>query len=864
MSVLAMKHVILSLIKQGYFRRGLYAALFGVLIVLLLLLAVNDKNWRPLKGKQRWNVSVNYSKELAARAVDSNLKTRWSSYAPMTSGMFFQVDVGKPVTMNGLLLQVDQHEKKGQPSRWTLKGSLNGKDWYTLETRPGLTYRGMLVMPFKAVQARYIQVVQTSISAIPSPWLIYELDILQPVVPWQFSRAAFLNVIVGWTLLILAMVLFGGRQRSMALVIGMIAILLLGWFVRVYGVSAYEFSEHERRFFQRLAFDRYTHGEWLGTYVTTFGSGAYWLYFLLVRLAYQFWQSPLAAFRVVSGMFSLGSILTVFWVWDFFSQEKSALLEAALLSALLAVSGWQVYLSRTGDFSGSFLLVFLLYLLLAYAFLYKRGSVWLAVGLALLLCLGLFLHPVMGLAPIGLLLFGVWHLWLCRYAPTFFSSPQVQSFLFRHHAPRVAIYFLSALPGLVYWIVSLRYRFFHAPLSLEDLRRFLQNDFRQLLQAGGIKGTAAWLFWGLVLLGLLSILRGREHREWFLVGQIGSCMLLLTPFLFDEQHASAFSLLLLLLLWLPAVRGLLVTMAFLSVRQGARASLQIRFVLLTVILGYSLFFSVSSLFSDSSSEAGEMGRFAIYRQSRSLEPLLQQVMSDPVECHRSVMVEAQLVAAYKAEYDFEASVMRLADLLRFAKQGIFYSYAFVSVDELERYPDRERFFGRHYVEAGRTSHVVFYRLRDEFCGLPERYYARDLIAATGRNMKDELVPQRAVRVATSDDRPGQMVFGPFTRQCEAGDYVARFRLRAMSLPERTVATLKVLADRHEVFGVRELSGSDFPDTDAYYEFDIPFYLDFAGNPAYQMKRLEFLVDFHGEAEVRFDLIELIPAQRGVR
>ena len=846
MCVLAMKNM------------KLYAILFGILAILLLLLAVNDKNWKPLKEKLRWNVTANYSENLALKAVDFNLKTHWSSYAPMASGMFFQVDVGKPVTMNGILLQVARKERKGLPLSWTLKGSLNGEDWFTLEARPGLTYRGMLVMPFKAIRTRYVQIIQTSINATPTPWLISELDILQPVVPWQFSRATLLNVVVGWLLVILAVALYGGRHGSLTLTLSMIAILLTGWFLRTYGLVSPEFSEHESRFFQRLAFGRYTQGEWLSAYWGMFGSRTYWLYLLLIRLAHGLWRTPLAAFRVVAGLFSLSSAIAAFFAWRFFSQSRKGVWEALILSGFLSVAGWQVYLSRNGDFSGSFLLVFLLYLPTSYAFLYKRGSLLSAVGLAGLLCLGIFLHPVMGLAPVAVLLFGGWHLWLCKYAPTFFSSPQVQFFHFRHHLPRIVLYFLSTLPGLIYWVVVLRTRFFHEALSLEDLKLFFRNDFGQILQAGGIKGVMAWLFWGLVLFGLLSILKEREHSEWFMLGQILIVLFLLSPFLFDALYVSAFSLLVFLLLCLCVVRGLLGTMTFLSVRQSQKAVLLVHLSLIAAVLGYTLFSAVSSLFFTSSAAARETGRLAAYREGLNLGPLLQQVLSDPVECHQTVMLEAELAAMYKAQYKLEAAVSTRRNLSRLAKQGMFYFYAFARFDDLERYPDREQFLKDYYTEVGRTSQVVLYRLREEFCCLPQRYYARDLFSSTGRILEDEILRKHAVFAAPPDDRPGLMVFGPFVRICEAGNYIARFRLRLMESAEEPVVTLKVMADRHEVFGAKELSGSDFPDSDTYYSFEIPFHLDFSSNPVYPMKRLELLVDFYGEAEVRVESVELIP------
>ncbi|PID60394.1 hypothetical protein CSB45_00265 [candidate division KSB3 bacterium] len=853
-----MLHTFFSSVKQGP-RPWLYAGFIGILILLLLVLAINEKNWKPVQEKASWNVTSNYSKELVWRAVDGNLATRWSSYAPMASGMFFQVDVGKALTMNGILLRVDRQHAKAQPLSWQLKASLNGQDWFALDDRPGLTDRGKLVIPFTAVQARYIQIIQSSINSNPRPWYIYELDLLQPIVPWQFSRVTLLNVIVGWLIVMLSITLFGGRKGSLSLTGSMMAVLLAAWFLRSYMLGTYECSEHELRFFQRLAFGRYTESEWLRTYWESFNSGAYWLYLLLVRLVCRLWQTPLMAFRVTAALFSLGAFIAVFWTWRILSRKEDAVWGAFLISAFLSISGRQVLFSRNGDFSASFLCVFFLYFLGAYAFFYMRAPLWSVVGLAVLLLTGICLHPLMGFAPIGLILFGLWHLAVCKYAPAFFSSRHVQSFQARHHLPRLLLYLLSTLPGLLYWRLRLRPQVFEDRAHGEDLMRFFQHECGWIFQDAGL---AVWLVGLLCLLGLISIVRGREHGEYFFIAQQGILLLMVLPFLRDEQYASGFSLLILSLGSLFATRGLLSLISFLSFRQHAERVRKIRVILFAVILAYGLTSTASALFFRTDPSVSERVDERMNDCcTANVGSLVQTLQRDPVQCHQIVMLEEQLADFYRAEYHLETAVRSLADLQGLARQGILYHYAFISLRELDRFPDRKRFFSRYYTEVGSSSNMICYRLQEKFSRLPQRYYARNLFLATGKNVRDALSANRLVRAASANDRPGFMVFGPFSRICEAGDYVARFRLRLMEASQKPVALLKVMADRHEVFGAIELSGSDFPRTDVYYDFDIPFSLDFSSHPAYPMKRLEFLVDFYGHAELRVESVELIPVQQ---
>ena len=72
-----------------------------------------------------------------------------------------------------------------------------------------------------------------------------------------------------------------------------------------------------------------------------------------------------------------------------------------------------------------------------------------------------------------------------------------------------------------------------------------------------------------------------------------------------------------------------------------------------------------------------------------------------------------------------------------------------------------------------------------------------------------------------------------------------------------MAILEVLASPQEPLARIELKGHDFVNPNAYQIFDVPFDLTLVDNPAFPMKRLQFIVHFTGRAEVRFDRIELL-------
>ena len=88
---------------RQHFHHTLILGIGALLGILGVLLIINEANWRPLKNKIEWNVRSNYSNGGAPFAIDQDLKTYWTSYVPITSGMFFQIDIGRSALINGIL-----------------------------------------------------------------------------------------------------------------------------------------------------------------------------------------------------------------------------------------------------------------------------------------------------------------------------------------------------------------------------------------------------------------------------------------------------------------------------------------------------------------------------------------------------------------------------------------------------------------------------------------------------------------------------------------------------------------------------------------------------------------------------------------
>jgi hypothetical protein len=434
-------------------RQSVVYGLFGILGLLLILLTVNERNRRPLKGKTiyltlteqsltqikeeeeiptqiltklevlkdqeyltqesfihalettigeedtfrnkwiilsyawktSWKATSNYSKTVARLAVDGNLKTYWSSHVPMTFGIFFQVDIGTPALLNGLVLRVGK-EKQGQAVRWIVKTSQDGEHWQTAIARQHFTHSSMLAILFAPVQARYIQIIQTASSSSDSPWLIHELDFLQPIVPWQFERSTLIFWILGCMFIIMSVLLggsvHGASWKKIVVSITITIIVLLGWFLRVYDLGSYELSEREFQYLAALDTGEAKHTEWLKEYVQNPETGISWVTLLFIRWAYQMCLDYSVSIRIVPAIFGVLTIFLVFWGWkiflqkarSFFRQEQGNIGEGIIASALVGISGFPIWLSRTGDFSISLLFFLLLYLIVTYRFLYQQAT----------------------------------------------------------------------------------------------------------------------------------------------------------------------------------------------------------------------------------------------------------------------------------------------------------------------------------------------------------------------------------------------------------------------------------------------------------------------------------------------------------
>ena len=838
-------------------------ALFGVLAVLLILLAVNDRNFRPLRNKADWKAASNYSQAGAKFAIDRDLETWWSSYYAMTFGMWMQVDVGQPVTLNGIVLRVNKTSKEAQPKEWVVKVSRDGSEWQTARTRDGAVDGTLLLIPFEPVSTRYVQIIQTSIATTPSPWRIYELDLLQPVAPWQCARSTLISLIIGWLWVMIPVLLFKLRPLALPLrsqfafsepslpvgalfiTLMLAAVMLAGWGFSVYHAEGDELSAGEFSLFERLAFESHSTSEWIRAYFHHVESGASWLTLLSIRFAHRFCQSQLAAYRFVPAMFGVGSMLSLFLIWRAISRSRAVIWEALAAAAMFGLAGWTILLHRSGDFSSVMLFWALIELALSYRLLHGRFSVAAFLVFALVSALGVCFHPALRLLPVGVLAFELFDLWRGVFAPNWLPSPSLQPYRLRDHLRKIAWHLAALLPMFAYWRLVMG----NLPLRVQ----FDLHEYAEALRASGLSGVAGMVFFSFATLGLIYMLSERSHGEWFFMISGGVFAVVLSLVSPDDHRAA--SLLLLLLFALLCAKGCVSVLAFLTPRQTERRQQRLHGMALLLFAGYMSIATVNALFLGTARLPGDPQTFAKQQARRQFQGLTEAIHADPDDCKTMAAFTERDQNMLASLYRLPVGVAHFKELRRLSEQGIFISYLFADAVSAT-HPEVAGFLQTYYDHLGASTLLSAYHLREEFRRQPQRFYPEELFHNTGRSIQDAAASRGIARLATTADTPGLLSFGPFCRVCQPGRYIARFALQAGEPVDKVVATLLVVEGSAELPGRRPLTGRELSPAGTYHLIEIPFTVDFSDAPAYRMKRYQFFTETTAAADVRLNYIEL--------
>lgn len=862
-SIAMMKHHTTLPHQRRIMTRGF---VFAFLLAVLAFL-INEKNWYPLKTTERWNATASHNPAWADRAIDQNIATFWSSHVAMSSGMYFQVELEADHTINGIVLRADS-KGVNQPFEWIIKVSSDGQTWQTLLPSRHIRHKTMLAIFWQPVRTRYLQIIQTSISATMFPWKIHELHILHPILPWQFTRSTLFSWGIGLGLIGALAGLarlpawrrrFPDPYRRPYVAICLL-VLLAGWALRAYQLDSHELFSQEIFTLWNADFAQTDHLTWLTEYFTRPESGDAWLLLLSMRLVYQWLQNAQMAMRIIPALAGVLTGLLLLLPGGLFSSIgdgrghgalRAPNLERLLAAALITLSGTGVWQSRIG--APSMLLCFLVlaYLLLIMHVLFEGGTVlWLPVC-ALITLAGILSYQAFILFPLTALITAAFALALPK------TRVQISR---RHLLARWVLALGATLFALLLWRYIGHPRQIFPEFSWQNP---MFENLGQVFEYAGLTHAVSVVWWGFALLGFAQFMQRRRSAEGYCYGTLLFFTVVLNGFAPFLETATYF---LLILVVLFIAKGLAASYAWILETPRVpwmfqhRAGLMIVSVFLPAL--YFGGFTWNSLFGGVNGVPLANSLFQRVSQDKQFTNHIASMRKSPDDCAApAISLDPNIPEYLSFAYGIRPLVAPFpAILMRQAEEGIAQPYLFTSpVFEELTFPGVLTFIKHYYTLYSESENIRLYRLRDSVPQLPRRYLAEDFLSATGSLDHDDAAMFPTVLRATQNDPPGLLAFWPPVKLCGGGRYRADFMLRSRGgTADDVVAELRIAADIHDVLAYKVLTGRDFPDDSSYRSFSVEFTLP-NQNPAYDMKQIQFLVSVTGKADVRLSHIDLLPA-----
>ncbi len=139
-----------------------------------------------LTKRQQWKVSASDNSGSAALAIDGKIKTRFDTARPQAPGMWYEIELPKPATVSGLLLDAGE-STRDYPRGYQVEISNDGATW----GKPVASGKGdspVTEITFPPSKGKFIKIVQTG-SADGLYWSIHELNVLTPGAPMPNNAA---------------------------------------------------------------------------------------------------------------------------------------------------------------------------------------------------------------------------------------------------------------------------------------------------------------------------------------------------------------------------------------------------------------------------------------------------------------------------------------------------------------------------------------------------------------------------------------------------------------------------------------------------------------------------------------------------
>jgi hypothetical protein len=141
----------------------------------------SDRNF-SLIPPTKWKVHSNVNNREARSAVDGNPFTRWTSLKNQEPGLFFQVDLGASILVNGFSLFLSQ-SINDFPRILKILSSSDGENWKEVQATLNAEYAfdqnqifKKVTFRFTPIQSRYLKLIQNGSDPV-FWWSIYELEI---------------------------------------------------------------------------------------------------------------------------------------------------------------------------------------------------------------------------------------------------------------------------------------------------------------------------------------------------------------------------------------------------------------------------------------------------------------------------------------------------------------------------------------------------------------------------------------------------------------------------------------------------------------------------------------------------------------
>jgi len=134
---------------------------------------------QSIGGKDKWKVSASNGDKDAAKAIDGDSASRFTTGKSMAPGMWYQVELPEKTELAGIIIDAVS-SKNDYPRGYKIQFSDDGESW-SEPVASGKGEQARLEIDIKPQSTRFVRITQTGQHRLY--WSIHQLDLLGPVKP---------------------------------------------------------------------------------------------------------------------------------------------------------------------------------------------------------------------------------------------------------------------------------------------------------------------------------------------------------------------------------------------------------------------------------------------------------------------------------------------------------------------------------------------------------------------------------------------------------------------------------------------------------------------------------------------------------